>query len=176
MIKKLRRKFVLAAMLAVAAVVLVIVSAINVADIIALNNTADERLALLAKNGGTFFGPQTFPEQSGGEQPNAGGPTLPAEVYTGRDGFNRETPFEMRYFSVTYDADGNVESVDLSRIASVNEEQAVSYAERVASRSDKGSVDDYRYLKTTIDRKQPICFWIARATCPPRARFFYTVI
>ena len=162
MIKKLRRKFIMVAMLAVAAVLFVIIGIINIVSYASVNDSADKKLAMLAENGGSFFLP-TPPAQPGEEenesaQDDRERPSLPADAYEGRSGFNVETPFEVRYFSVTYE-NGEATSVDLTRIAAVDEEQARAYASTVRKKSaQKGYVNEYRYLKTTIDGKETYLF------------------
>ena len=57
-----------------------------------------------------------------------------------------ETPYRTRFFSVTY-TDGKYSGSDVSHVASVSEEAAQAYADSVISKgSDKGTIDNYRYL------------------------------
>ena len=60
-----------------------------------------------------------------------------------------ETPFELRYFSVKLDTDGNLLDVYTEKIAAVNDVQAVRYALDIYEEGDfdtSGFVDTYRYM------------------------------
>lgn len=160
MIRRLRKKFVFVAMIAVAAVLLTIIGIVNIVNYVYLNESADEKLALLAKNGGSFFneGNNEFgpPGAGGPDEPDAS--ILPPDFFVGRRWMNEETPYEVRYFSVTYE-NGELTEVNVRRIASVDEQEAAAYGAEVrGNKSDKGYADDYRYLKTTIDGKEVYLF------------------
>ena len=61
--------------------------------------------------------------------------------------FGTEYRYSTRFFTVILDEDGEIVSVDITRIAEVDEEQAGAYAERVTGRIfDYGSVDGYYYM------------------------------
>ena len=68
MLKKLRRKFIAIAMLSVSIVLIAIVGTINIANYISTNEALDERLKLIAGNGGTF--PDLLERGSMGEEGN----------------------------------------------------------------------------------------------------------
>lgn len=168
MIKKLRRKFILVATAATAVVLFSLVGIINVLNYVTINRSADDRLALLASSGGSFLfaiedhTPPENEESADENVPEAEGknerPDLPISIFDGKHGISRETPFEARYFSVTYE-NGQVSSVDLSRIATVDGEQALRYASRAQKkRSSTDYIEDFRYLKTTIDGRETILF------------------
>ena len=60
-----------------------------------------------------------------------------------------ETPFELRYFSVKLDTDGNLLDVYTEKIVAVNDVQAVRYALDIYDGGDfdtSGFVDTYRYM------------------------------
>ncbi|MBR1747130.1 MAG: HAMP domain-containing histidine kinase [Clostridia bacterium] len=167
MIKRLRRKFIAIAMISVAAVLLAIIGGINIANFVSANNLADEKLVLLARSGGSFFTTEgeSRPKEERtpeGEPPAEGNPTdrpaLPPDEFADKHGINAETPFEARYFTVFYEADGSM-TVNIDRIAAVDEEQAKDYAYSVMRwKKDKGYIDDYRFLKTTIEGKEAYLF------------------
>ncbi len=54
MIRRLRRQFILVAMLSILAVLMVIIGVLNAANYISMNRKADTMLDLLAENGGMF--------------------------------------------------------------------------------------------------------------------------
>ena len=60
-----------------------------------------------------------------------------------------ETPFELRYFSVKLDTDGNLLDVYTDKIAAVNDVRAAKYAFDLYEEGDfdtSGFVDTYRYM------------------------------
>ena len=81
MLKKLRRKFIVIAMLWVSIVLIAIVGTINLANYISTNEALDACLKLIAGNGGTFpdlldiENANTF-GNTADESPNKGNPTL----------------------------------------------------------------------------------------------------
>ncbi|MDO4623119.1 MAG: HAMP domain-containing sensor histidine kinase [Eubacteriales bacterium] len=139
MIRKLRIKLVVAAMLsllAVLAAILGIAGALNYRTIV---RDAEQKLQILADNGGRF------PEDMRGK---------------GFREFSPDMPFESRYFIVTTSEDNTVQSVNTGRIASINEEQAEKYAKTViGSGKTAGFLDTYRYMVyTNADGTKQICF------------------
>ena len=54
MIKKLRQRFIIIAMLSIGLVLLLIIGSINIANYISINNSINSKLSLIAENGGTF--------------------------------------------------------------------------------------------------------------------------
>ena len=100
---------------------------------------ADSILGLLAQNGGNF--PITQPLQPPDAedfevfQPGPGNP------------IGVETPFQTRYFSVTFAAEGQVKTVNTDQIAAVQNEEAVLYAQRALNSGKTSGYDGaYRYL------------------------------
>ncbi|MBQ6582917.1 MAG: HAMP domain-containing histidine kinase [Mogibacterium sp.] len=59
---------------------------------------------------------------------------------------SQETPFESRYFTVTLSEDGSAQEVNISRIASVDEDTAIAYAAAAASSGslENRFLDQYR--------------------------------
>lgn len=72
--------------------------------------------------------------------------------HTGIDS-SPEFRYSTRYFSVIYNCDGNVETVETKSIASVSEEQAKKYAEKALKKNNTyGSFGNYYYqLENTED-------------------------
>ncbi len=65
-------------------------------------------------------------------------------------GLSVEAPYESRYFSVRLAEDGSVNNVDTGRIAAVDMDSAVEYAEKALDTGkERGFLDDYRYVVTT---------------------------
>ncbi len=125
MIKKLRIRLVVAAMVSLLIVLSAIVGVAGVLNYRSILTEADLKLALLAENNGKF--PEDIQK-------------VPFEL-------PRETAFESRYFSVLLNEDGTAVAVNTGKIAAVDTEQAAAYGEQVVqSGRQQGFVDDYRYL------------------------------
>ena len=132
MIRKLRTRLVLASMLSLVAVLGVIMGGLNLMNYQRIVRDSDGVLALLGENGGQF--PRIDDNYKWPER----GPRYRS----------RELPFEMRYFSVLLDGDGNVLDTRTDRIAAVGAEAARDYARAVfESGGTKGFQGIYRYLR-----------------------------
>lgn len=143
MIRKLQRKFVLAAMLSLLIVLGLLIGLINVLNYVNMLRDADGTLALLAENDGAF---PTRPDEPGDEPP------MNERNEFGRRGNPGELPFQSRYFSVTLAEDGEACAVDVRNIATVNSETAVEMAKKASERGrERGFSGDYRYVRTDGD-------------------------
>ena len=120
MIQRLRKRFIRIAMLSVALVLLALTLIVNIANFVSTNREGPDPGTPAEK-------PQTGPE--------TGRPMLPQEPPKGL--FNQETPYSMRYFTLTLDADGTVADGDFTHIASVTQQSAIAYA-AAALRHGKG--------------------------------------
>ena len=136
MIRKFRIRFIILAMLSLFLLLTVIVTGMNLLNYRSVVGDADEVLSLISQNRGVF------PEIGGGQGP---GGQKPRSI-------SPELPYESRYFSVLLDSDGAVLRVDVSRIASVDDEKASEYANLVAAKSsEQGFYGQFRYLKSYDD-------------------------
>lgn len=138
MMGRLRRKFVTVAMAAVTLVLVVMVVCINVVSYMNLCAKEDERLEMLSAGGGAFSGAgdeETPHDDMGGAAPAARPPS-----------YTPETPFETRYFTVTFSEDGDLVEPDIGKIAAVDAQTATAIACDVRGRgSTSGFYDVYRY-------------------------------
>ena len=122
MIQKLRKKLILVSMLSLFAVLFLIVSVSTTVSYLQMAQSADSTLNMLARNDGKF------PK--------------------GREPFKRspELPFESRFFSVRLTADGELLAANLERIAAIEQDTAVAFAEKIlASGKKRGFIGIYRY-------------------------------
>ena len=182
MIRKLRIKFVAAAMLSLFVVLAALMGSVNVLNYRSVVSDADQVLSLLAENGGSF--PDMFTRETRGEWPSEGG--FPEDAPDGRleeppgnfkEDFSGardrrefksarsgrlsspELAFESRYFSVLFDAAGEAVSVDTGMIAAVDEAQAVEYAAAVRqSGAQKGCRGEYRFVRAVADEGTLVVF------------------
>ncbi|MCD8331456.1 MAG: HAMP domain-containing histidine kinase [Oscillospiraceae bacterium] len=126
MTRRLCIKFVSLSMGLLLALLVVLLSIINVVNYRSVCTSLDTTLDILASNSGSF--------------PSSGDSQGPA----------REQSYESRYFTVRLDGDGQVFSTNLTHIATVDVQQASEYAQQVwESGRESGFLDVYRYCVTT---------------------------
>lgn len=141
MIRRLRRKLILACMVSLALVLAVILGGVNLMSYHKMVTDADAILALLDANGGNF------PKNHGAEGTRPDGEPPARKNPFDPGGISPETPYESRFFSVLLDADGQSLQVDTGQVVAVDEAAAVEYAQKVwASGRHSGFLEYYRYL------------------------------
>ena len=157
MIRKLRKKFLLAALVAVFLVLLVLIGAINILNYRSLVAEADETLQILASNGGAFPR-QMFREQDLPPAPGEGQELLSpppedgrGEPFEERRGGYGELAYQSRFYTAWFDGEGALSRLDLENLASLTEAEAASLAEEVyAAGRERGFSGDYRYCRTEL--------------------------
>ena len=143
MIKKIRKNYIIIAMISIFLVLLGILGIINFTNYKEINTRADRTLSIIIDNGGKF------PKQIKGKD---GHSELPPDM-------SPEAPFETRYFSVFFDSNGSVHASDTSFIAALTSEEAVEYAEQVfLSGEENGFYNDYKYLSADYQGGTLIAF------------------
>ena len=143
MLKKMRRRVILAAMAAFFAVILLIGVLVNVVNFYVITNRADETIESVL----------TFEMRA--PKPDRGNP--PPEPFRGLP--DVESNYMTRFFVVSFDADGNVVSTSTDNIASIGEDDAVLYAQHALSRkADRGYMKEYRFLTKTEDGVTTVIF------------------
>lgn len=151
MIKKLRIKLIAVSMISLAIVLFIIIGSVNLLNYLEIINNANEILLILNENEGNF--PPVF---FGNESPNTDSQGFlkeKSERGISIKSMSPETPYETRYFSVLLNDSGEVISVDIGKIAAVNSETAIDYANRVwSSGNSEGFIEDYRYTQK-IDKE-----------------------
>ena len=166
MVKKLRRKFVLTAMLSLLVIIICIIGVINVYNYVQIQMSADEILTILAENDGFFPDPvimglikeEQDKKQSdkdvekGAAKNDDGPPPLPdGDAFFGdKTNYNRqmEMPYQSRYFWVRLSKDGAVKEINTGHIAAVSSSDAKNDATDIfESGKTSGYYDHhYRYL------------------------------
>lgn len=137
MIRALRIKLILASMLSLLLVLTVIFGAVGILSYRQILTDADSILTILEENDGDF---PVGDRQEGG--------SLLADGPSGGDRLSSpELPYESRYFSVFLTEGGTVVSVNTGKIAAVDTQTAIEYAESVFDGgASRGFVGDYRYV------------------------------
>lgn len=157
MIEKLRTKLIVASMLSLILVLTVIIGAASVLNYRDITTGADSILSLLKENDGDFPNLMEKKPEQHGEQ------------------FSPELPYESRYFTVYLKADGTTSSVNTGKIAAVDTETAISYAQTVAaSGKTSGFLKDYRYISYAAGTETHIIFLDYGREMSSFRRFLYT--
>ena len=144
MLKKMRWRFIGAAMAAFTAVVLTLLCFVNIWNYFSMTRQQDTTLDRLLEV-----------DQKNAETPD-GEITPPFE---NMDRFSPEVPYMIRFFSVHLSADGTVGRVNQNYIASVSEADAEAYADTVLShRKTRGYEGGYRYLVSQEGAETVILF------------------
>ena len=149
MIKKLRKKFIAAAMLSLFTVLLIIMTAAGILNYHTVVSEADGTLSMLAKGEGRFLtGGQQFQRpdeqlQRQGELPH----------------MSPELPYESRFFSVVLDQSGAILSADIDHIAAIDADKAADMANAVFySGKSRGFRGSYRYTVTRSQNTTRVIF------------------
>jgi len=155
MISKLRRKFIIISMLSVTLVLTVLIASINIFNYRKVIGNADDVLNVLSANEGEF------PPDTNPDPPRDG-------QFGGHDGGRKdhggemspEMRFEARFFTITFDNNGNVTEIDTGKIAAVDTSNARALAESVyADGKTKGFKGDYRFRRSDNGDETLIVFY-----------------
>ncbi|WP_040196746.1 sensor histidine kinase [Candidatus Soleaferrea massiliensis] len=145
MIYKLRKKFIRICILSFIAVFVVLFISIFLVTTVQTNQSLDMLADIVSSNDGTF---PEWNEFSNAPNP----PPIP-------NGLNIESPFTTRFFTVRFDRNGNVLSVDVQAIASVSQDEAIVYAEKALEHpKERGWVGDFRYKRYDTAAGQAVVF------------------
>ena len=137
MLKKMRWRFIGAAMAAFSAVIFILVCFVNVWNYYSVTSQQDEALSRLIG-----IDDRIEREQTGSEPP----------FFDEWAQFSPEVQYSLRFFSVSCSADGEIEAVNQDYIASVSYDDAKTYARRVLSGGKtRGYESGYRYLVADDD-------------------------
>ncbi len=177
MVKKLRKKFVITAMLSLLLIIVVMIGIINVVNVHSMYQDADNLLAILTTNDGFFpamlpdgeindtstdpglfpFGP---PQDNASPGASAGNlrrddqfaPDVPFSFDRLNNVRSMEMPYQSRYFFVRFDKNGNITETNILHVAAISEEDAAQFATSVYdSKKTKGMTHSYRYSKISKD-------------------------
>ena len=184
MIKKLKTRFIILAMVSLALLLAFIVAGMNIINYRKVVSDADSRLDVLEENSarllarpqGGDMGEDGMPHapfdgfdnggnaEAGDDGNGSGqGDRGPDEFYGrgGRGGpsMSRDEAEESRFFFVITDEDGDVAETNIDRIAAVDSSEAGEYAKTaLASGEDRGFVDEYRYSVSVNGSGKKIMF------------------
>lgn len=156
MIKKLRKRFILAAMLALIIVLEGVMVTINIVNDTRMTRRADEVTHMIADAGGRI--PDTFRAQSVTELHQ--GKSINSPNRKGREKFfSPETPYVTRYFTVTLDKNETVTASNTEFIAALTKNTAASMAKKVYQKNKtRGYLSVYRYYRVQKEDTTQIIF------------------
>lgn len=149
MIKKMRRRMILAAMCAFFAVIMMIAVLVNTVNFLVVTNRADGTLkSILAFEEKRPKAPEPKGD-SPGEPPRRPFMGLP----------DVEANYMTRFFTVRFDENDDVIFASTDYIAAIDEETAVAYAREVLNKGrDSGYMKAYRYILDEKDNETVVIF------------------
>lgn len=144
MIKRMRTRFIILAMLSILTVLTGMMIAIHTINYRQTVGEVDELLLMLARNDGQFPEmPKPGTEKKDGPRPQ----------------WSPELPFETRYFYVRTDCEGKITDVETANIAAVDRETAEDYAACAEAQGEEyGFVQKYRYIIHSGETYRQIIF------------------
>ena len=151
MIQKLRKKFLIAAIVSVFLVLLLLIGSINALNYLSLVTEADETLQILSANKGSFprqmFREQDLPSDLPSPPPEEGR----GNTFEMRRGGNGELAYQSRYFAVWFDDEGDSARINLN---TATKEQLMTLSGIGESKAQ--SILDYRKEKGKFSRTEDI--------------------
>ncbi|MCR5804376.1 MAG: HAMP domain-containing histidine kinase [Clostridia bacterium] len=146
MLKKLRWRFILAAMLAFFFAIMLVAGLVNVVNYVVTtrrNDKVNEQIKNYGPYAAAFENPHNLPT-----------PLVPFGALP-----NPDDNYMTRFFIVGVASDGSVSIIDWQRIASITPHELTSYASDAMLReSDKGYLDGFRFLKFEVGSQTIIIF------------------
>lgn len=144
MLKKMRWRFIGAAMAAFTLVIGVLLCVVNIWNYSSITAQQDQTLEKLLDK-----------EQIGRDFPT-GQDKPPVDAM---DKFSPEVPYMIRFFSVQYNADGEAVRINQDYIASITQNDALSYAGQVMEKGkSSGYYRGYRYLVDRTEKGSCVIF------------------
>ena len=161
MIDRLRKKFIRICMVSFIAVFVVLFFAIYVVTELQTNASLDTLADIVSENNGRFPDFDEFTQENG--------------LSFKPDHINRESPFTTRFFTVSFNREDQILSVDVGSIASVTYEEAVQYAQEVLHQSkNRGWLEDFRFKKYDTADGTSVVFVNGTDTKKMHQRFLFS--
>ncbi len=156
MIRRMRHRVILAAMVAFFAVILTIAVLVNVVNYAVVTRRADNTLEAVLNYERGPMGPRGTGDKADGQPPEGLGPQ---EVKPFMELPDKELNYMTRFFIVRFDESGEAYSVFTDFIASIDEEQAKEYGQKAFdSGKEHGYLGEYRYVRATRDGDTVVAF------------------
>ena len=156
MIRRMRHRVILAAMVAFFAVIMIIAILVNVVNYAVATRRADNTLEAVLNYERGPMGPPGAVGKGEGQPPDGVGPQ---EVRPFMELPDKELNYMTRFFIVRFDESGEAYSVFTDFIASIDEEQAIEYAKKAYdSGREHGYIGEYRYVRANKDGVTVVAF------------------
>ena len=153
MIRRLRKKFITVAVLAVFIVLFILIGTINIINYRNMIADADSTLEILSQYNGYF--PMQFRRMTGDGKSQDDD----SSFFSMRRSVTAELPYQTRYFTAFFDSDGKLYHINMENIASIDGSGAITLAqETFETGRDKGFAGDYRFCRCTDDSGTMIIF------------------
>jgi len=123
-------------MLAISLVVALLMVSFNTFNYLNIRNQVDKRIDMLVEHKGSF--PSDFEKNP-----------LP---FIQRD-LSIETPFDTRYFTIIVGSDNQILKVDIEKIAAVDIDSALDYAQRVIDSNKNNGILDYFFYRYVFENE-----------------------
>ena len=159
MIKTLRKKFIAVSMISVVVVLTLLIGLINYMNYRNIVSESDETLKVIAESGGSM--PEKPIDRPDMRTDGRGTDHKTGDDDRAEDGRpmkgiadhrRAEMFFDTRYFTVTFDENGEIVSSDTDMIAAIGQADANDIAEKIyKSGRTKGFSGNYRFLKVDAD-------------------------
>ena len=158
MIKKLRKKFIILATVSMFALMVILILVMNLINYSTVVTESDQIIDVLVErampeDGAAPDKPQdgTVPDKPGKDMEDGGREEREKIPH----GLSPEVQYEARFFEAIVSADGQILSIDTSRIISVDEDDAKDYIEEALSSSkEKGFIEEFRFAKVEDDNEE----------------------
>lgn len=148
MIRTLRKRFIIAAMISVLAVVLGMLVPVNMMSYLRLIRDADLIIEHIEENRGSLQEWENDRRRSFRRKKN--------DIWGW--GITPETPYESRFFYAVIDSQGNVTEMNTERIAAVDPETAEAFAKEAAVKAGSGFQGDYRFAVKRAETETHVIF------------------
>ena len=156
MIKKLRWRFISAAMLAFLLVIVLIASLVNIVNYCVETQRIDQTIDSIVTY--DAYRPQfAGPGMRGPGAPDMTGDNSPMEPFLALP--NLEANYMTRFFIVAISDDNTVLFTSMDFVASIDETEAIDYTlTALSKRSDRGYLGGYRYARIDSDDATVVVF------------------
>lgn len=153
MIRTLRRKFILTAMLSLLILIAILIACITTMGYLQMERSADDMLAILSQGDAPTQTPGKPDRQSGEEDPDRRHrPIFGYQLSPG-------APMPAGHFTATADSAGEIESVRVVGLSGLTQADAAAIAaEILSSGSESGRVRSYKYLVTDMGSGKRLVF------------------
>ena len=139
MIKKLRKKFILMAIISVAVVLVLLCAIVNIANYVITDSNTTQTIETIFNNQGNL---PVFNEQNKPNEQNDIQKPMPKP---------HESDYSTRYFVSRYDDEGNISQKMLDNITTVTEEDTETYLKIAQNHGEGyGSYGDFKYYVSQI--------------------------